>query len=77
MNIQLSGYRKYYKVPICRRTCNYNEGMIKNRIFWDGQLGLGEVGPWILLEGFTHQPPKPTSRPSQNSTLILIYQLLT
>jgi hypothetical protein len=29
--------------------------------------------PDHALEGFTHQPPTPPFRPSQNSTLILIY----
>jgi len=49
MNILLSGYRKYYKVLRCHRICNYNEGMIKNRIFWGGQLLVWGVGLWIHL----------------------------
>jgi hypothetical protein len=44
MNIQLSGYRKYYKVLIYNKIFNYNEGIIKNRFFCGGRLG--GVGGW-------------------------------
>ena len=39
MNIQSLGYRKYYKVLMDNRICNYNKGMVKNRFFWGGRLG--------------------------------------
>ena len=49
MNIMLSGYRKYYGMLLFNRICNYNEGLIKNRFFWGGRMGVWAVGQWILL----------------------------